>query len=199
MTGAYSSNRNFEENNVFVFSINTKNRFVTNKDIPFCENVFCRADTIREGNNFIIGNHFHTFIEFWNNMERYERKQIEKQFAFVEARNIEGVFLSDKEMSDPNMFWSHKNPGEYSKESMLSRTQYLPEIYFLLNRGADIGLIMDDERLGVCVKSYFNSPVRVSKLQDTYVFRGDGRHRIIAAQSLGCMIPVYVEEIIYKK
>ena len=198
ITGEYSSGRGFGGDKILASPISKKNKFVTEKDMLFCENVFYRADAIRKGNNFIIGNHFDTFMEFWNNMEIYEQKRIEQQLVFVEARNVEGVFLSDEEIADPNMFWSHKNLGEYSRESMFETTQYLPEIFVRLNNGENIDSIMDDERLGECAISYFSSPIRVSKLHDTYVFCRDGRHRVIAAQSLGCIIPAYVESIIEK-
>ena len=59
------------------------------------------------------------------------------------------------------------------------------------------GMSLDDLELDPdysgTVRSYYNDPVQVNRVGDFFEFAGEGRHRVIAAQSAGVKIPVVIK------
>ena len=55
-----------------------------------------------------------------------------------------------------------------------------------------------DPGLGACASQFFadDNMIRVYKYGRKYIFNGDGRHRVAAAQELGIRIPVKIIKIV---
>ena len=94
-------------------------------------------------------------------------------------------------MNDPN-FWNHHG---HSREGYLALAEKLPAVQAGLAQGRSLDELRQDPQLSDCVNAYY-SPSTMVKVYERpdggYEYEDDGRHRILAAQELGCDIPVQV-------
>lgn len=152
-------------------TLNTQVSAGTTPDlVAFDEDVYLAQDPLREDRYFVQGNHGDDYIEYWKNADNgYTRVNVESpQIQQVNAKDIEGVWLSDYEYNNPNAFWNKR----------YSRAEYMDFV-----SGGGIGSEVIEVEL---VDNKF------------YAFTGMGRHRIIAAQIQNIDISVVVKSIVTK-
>ena len=111
----------------------------------------------------------------------------------IAPSSIEGIHLGASEADDPSRFWSQHEKGG-TAESFASIAAHIPVVRDQLAAGRSLGDIENDALLGRCASIYFNPSniPRVIKSNGYYEFEGNGRHRILAARSLGFDIPVII-------
>ena len=149
------------------------------------------------GWTMLPGNHFDKYSDIDKNYDKHHRVDIPKEEQTVQTVNpsdIEGVYLGDSEVQNPDNFWGMHNG---SKEGWMDTASHIPEVRDRLNNGESLESLLEDDRLGSCTNAYFNpdnpKAIKVDEMPDGgYIFSGDGRHRIIAARSLGYDIPVKI-------
>lgn len=152
-------------------TLNTQVSSSTTPDlVAFDDDVYLAQDPLREDRYFVQGNHGDDYIEYWKNADGgYTRVNVESpQIQRVNAKDIEGVWLSDYEYNNPNAFWNKR----------YSRAEYMDFV-----SGGGIGNEVIEVEL---VDNKF------------YAFTGMGRHRIIAAQIQNIDISVVVKSIVTK-
>ena len=165
----------------------------------FCEGVQVAPDSMSEGRNWVVGNNYTAYKEYWENLEAYTEERCEtSEVSYIDARDIEGIHLHDNEVSNEEGFWSRHISGR-SKDTMFEITEHLPEVVSRLEQGESVESLREDKTLGPCVDTYCSEPIQVAKGDGFYVFLSDGRHRTIAAQSIKSKIPVKVVAIIRKR
>lgn len=139
--------------------------------ITFDDNIVLGQDKFSYQRYYSKGNHYDAFNEFWESGSGdYSYVCVDNpQVEFVNSRDIEGVFLSDTEVKNPNIFWNKR----------YSRKEYLD---YVSNGGINNTPV---------------EVTKVNDL--FYYFNEDGRHRIIAAQELNTNIPVIIKGLYIKK
>lgn len=111
----------------------------------------------------------------------------------ISPSSIEGIHLGASEANDPSRFWSqHEKSG--TAESFAKIAAHIPEVQNQLAAGRSLSDLENDDVLGRCANIYFNPSniPRVVKSNGYYEFESNGRHRILAARSLGLDIPVII-------
>ena len=144
------------------------------------------------------GNNFDKFSDIDRNYSNHPRTDLKKNgddyTATVNPADIEGVYLGDTEVENPDNFWGMHNG---SKDAWMDTASHIPEVQERLNAGDSLDSLLDDDRLGPCANAYFNpnnpQAIEVDAMPDGgYMFSGNGRHRVIAAREYGYDIPVRV-------
>jgi hypothetical protein len=142
---------------------------------------------------FSRGSHYEAYQSYWENLSDYSYERAETpQPAFIRARDIEGVYLSDTEVANPEGFWTRNGRYNYSRQAILERASHIQDVAANLNNGRSIEEISQNPALSGAYNSYFSDPIQVVRVGDFYVFQADGRHRTLAAQTLDAHIPVLV-------
>ena len=168
--------------------------------ISFC-NVFpLKKDPIKKGRNYVSGNNADAYMDYWVNMSDYTETSCEaKGITYIRAKDIEGIYLSDDEVSNPSRFWSLKKDNG-TLDSFGRIAEDIPRIKSLLDSGLGREeIILNYPELEDCYSLYFDGAPRVSSADGFYVFCANGRHRTLAAQFIDTIIPVKVTGIISKK
>lgn len=108
------------------------------------------------------------------------------------TRDIEGVYLSDRELGNPEGFWTRNGREGWSRENILRRASHIQDVRQNTESGMSLDELSQNPVLDDTIRSYYNNPVQVAQVGSYYVFQSDGRHRTLAAQSLDTYIPVLV-------
>lgn len=168
--------------------------------VTFCENVELVRDRVADGQYFSRGNHADSFLEYWENLDSFTfQAAAQPEVLYVKARDIEGVYLNDREVQNPEGFWTRNGLPGRSEESFRERASHVEAVKSRLDSGDSLEQLLEDPILGGAAGSYFDSPIRVTRCGDFYVFQGDGRHRTLAAQSVDGYLPVRVTGDYVKK
>lgn len=146
---------------------------------------------------FVHGKNHEAFINDWDGYSSddfyTEMFGENAQVETVDSSSIEGIRVSEHDISDTGIFWGqHKSGG--SKESFVEIASKIPEVKEALAKGKSLFELENDEELGTCTAIYFdpsNIP-QVIQCDGYYEFQSNGRHRIIAARELGYDIPVKI-------
>lgn len=163
-------------------------------------------DPIKEGQWYVKGNCYNSYLEYWNNLEAYTEDQCGYEnggvVESVDINSIEGIYLSSYESDNPKTFWSiHKTDG--TLDTFLEIASHIPEVQSRLDAGVSLEALMEDEVLGTCAGIYFNpessNAPRIVKGEGFYRFDSNGRHRIIAARILGYNFPIKIVGRIIRK
>lgn len=110
----------------------------------------------------------------------------------VDARQIFDILDSD---SDD--FWSGKKT---SQAEFIEMANCIPTVLELQESGNSLSEIKSRGGvLAACVIQYFETPIRVMKYDNAYIFCNDGRHRTVAAQLAGVSMPVSIVQEYFKK
>lgn len=159
----------------------------------FCTNVELTQDTLLDSRFFSSGNHAEEFRQYWENLGDYTFDKADKpELIYVKARDVEGVYLNDQEVRNPEGFWTRYGLDNCSKDSILEKARNIPVVRARLEAGESIEDLMENPELKGSVSSYFDKPLCVARCGEFYVFQSDGRHRTLAAQSIDGVIPVMV-------
>lgn len=150
-------------------------------------------DNLSSERFFSQGNHYEAFQDYWEHLSDYSFVRDENpRLMYVPARNIEGVYLSEREVANPQGFWTRNGRDDYSRANILQRASHVHDVAAALNNGHSPEEISQVPELAGCYDSYFESPVQVASVGDFLVFESDGRHRTLASQTLDAYIPVLV-------
>ncbi len=128
----------------------------------------------------------------FRNLDSLQRLQW-KQYETPVIENVNPETIFDMLGLDDDNFWNHHGN---TKEDYLEIASHLPEIQERLANGESLSDIGKDPVLDKTIRAYYDEDnmVKVSKYKDGYQSRGDGRHRVMAAEELGYDMPVKVIE-----
>lgn len=160
---------------------------------PFCPNISLVQDRLSAQRYFSQGNHFNQYRDFWENSDNYTYSPMDStEIVYVRARDIEGVYLSDREANNPDGFWTRNGRQGWLRSNILERASNIQTVRDSLNSGMTLEDLSQNAALDNTIRSYYNDPIRVASVGDFYVFQSDGRHRTLAGQALDAYIPVLV-------
>lgn len=151
---------------------------------------------LKNGSFVIKGDHHEQYMKDYYDSESLVREPVDREVVVetVAPSQIEGVDLSERDLDDPDGFWSM----HASSESFFQETAaHIPDVQAALDGGRTVEELKSDPVLGTCAATFFDPArmPRVEKWDGYYCFDGDGRHRIITARKLGCDIPVRITGI----
>ena len=109
----------------------------------------------------------------------------------ISPSQIEGIHLGQQEVENPDIFWKQHESGG-TAESFQEIAGHIPEVREQLEAGATLDDLEDNPALAECAGIYFRNKPEVTERNGYYEFNGNGRHRIMAARSLGIDIPVRI-------
>lgn len=145
---------------------------------------------------FIKGNNYDRFIRDWEGHDPQVHQLHRHNTPIIRSIDpslIEGIQVSDYDISDPAIFWSqHEKNG--TEATFRAIAQLIPEVQRELAAGRTLSDLTSDPRLGRCASIYFdpsNMPEVVER-DGYYEFQHNGRHRILAARAEGYEMPVKV-------
>lgn len=160
---------------------------------PFCPNISLVQDRLSAQRYFSQGSHFEQYRDLWENSNNYTYSPTDSsEIVYVRARDIEGVYLSDREVENPDGFWTRNGRNGWSRSNILERASNLQTVRESLESGVTLDDLAQNSDLGNTIRSYYNDPVRVASVGEFYVFQNDGRHRTLAGQAIDAYIPVLV-------
>ena len=160
----------------------------------FAPDVELEQDRLNDTRYFSKGDHFEEYRDFWENGSDYELVRSDSpEVTYVRAKDVEGVYLSDSEVQNPNGFWTRNGRDGWTQDNIMNKASRISEVRTKLDAGMTLDEIAADPALTDTVNSYFSSPIEVEKVGDFYTFVSDGRHRTIAAQSIDAEIPVIIK------
>ena len=160
----------------------------------FAPDVALEQDRLNDSRYFSKGDHFEEYRDFWENGSDYELVRSDSpEVTYVRAKDIEGVYLSDSEVQNPNGFWTRNGRDGWTQDNIMNKASRISEVRTKLDAGMTLDEIAADPAFIDTVNSYFSSPIEVEKVGDFYTFVSDGRHRTIAAQSIDAEIPVVIK------
>ena len=110
----------------------------------------------------------------------------------LEQGILKEVYLSDRELGNPEGFWTRNGREGWSRENILRRASHIQDVRQNTESGMSLDELSQNPVLDDTIRSYYNNPVQVAQVGSYYVFQSDGRHRTLAAQSLDTYIPVLV-------
>lgn len=149
-------------------------------------------DRLSDERYFSRGEHFEEYRSFWENGDFSYTQNENPEIVYVRARDIEGVYIWDRERDNPQGFWTRHGRQGWSRENIMRRASRIQDVRQNLEHGISIEEMSQNPDLDETIGSYFREPVQVASLGSFYVFQSDGRHRILAAQTLDAYIPVLV-------
>ena len=159
--------------------------------LPYLHNTPCtRSAGFRI---YTLGSHvYRRSSGYWENGNYTFSRNENPELVYVRARDIEGVYLSDRELGNPEGFWTRNGREGWSRENILRRASHIQDVRQNTESGMSLDELSQNPVLDDTIRSYYNNPVQVAQVGSYYVFQSDGRHRTLAAQSLDTYIPVLV-------
>ncbi len=117
----------------------------------------------------------------------------EANIVTISPSLVEGIQLSEHDISNPDDFWSQHMSGG-TEETFKDIASQIPNVQKELDSGKTLSEIMENPELSECASIYFNPKniPEVIKCGDYYEFQSNGRHRILAARDVGHDMPVKV-------
>lgn len=176
----------------------------TNKDIEkpmFCNRFPLKKDPIKPGRSLVAGNNLSAYIDYWVHMSSdYAEDECESTgIVYINAKDIEGVYLSDNELANSDKFWAYKKDGG-TLESFQKIAADIPRVKSLVDSGmSGVEIILKYPELEDCYSIYFDGSPCIGQADGFCVFGSNGRHRILAAQSIDGIIPVRITSKIRRK
>lgn len=158
----------------------------------FGSNLAFVQDRLSAERYFSRGNHYEEYRDYWENGNYTFSRNENPELVYVRARDIEGVYLSDRELGNPEGFWTRNGREGWSRENILRRASHIQDVRQNTESGMSLDELSQTPVLDDTIRSYYNNPVQVAQVGSYYVFQSDGRHRTLAAQSLDTYIPVLV-------
>ena len=166
----------------------------TPSEKQFAPDVDLEQDRLNDSRYFSKGDHFEEYRDCWETGSDYELVRSDSpEVTYVRAKDVEGVYLFDSEVQNPNGFWTRNGRDGWTQDNIMNKASRISEVRTKLDAGMTLDEIAADPALTDAVNSYFSSPIEVEKVGDFYTFVSDGRHRTIAAQSIDAEIPVVIK------
>ena len=167
----------------------------------FCNRFPLEKDPLRPDRSFVAGNNSSAYIDYWVHMSSdYDEDACESTgIVYVNAKDIEGIYLSDNELANGDMFWTYKKDGG-TLESFQRIAADIPKVKNLIDSGmTGTEILLNYPELEDCYSIYFQGSPCVGQADGFYVFGSGGRHRTLAAQSIDGIIPVRITSKISRK
>ena len=166
--------------------------------IPFGNNLIVCQDTLSNGRYFAEGNHHEAFMDYWLNHTQYDKRPSDiNELVYIKARDIQGIYLNESEVQDPDAFWrDFGNDHSKTQESFVAIAKQIPAVMTLLDSGKNVNDIrLEHPELAGCVAIYFDDAPVIDSTDGFYIFGSGGRHRSLAAQTINGVIPVRIRNI----
>ena len=141
---------------------------------------------------FSRGNHYEEYRDYWENGNYTFSRNENPELVYVRARDIEGVYLSDRELGNPEGFWTRNGREGWSRENILRRASHIQDVRQNTESGMSLDELSQNPVLDDTIRSYYNNPVQVAQVGSYYVFQSDGRHRHLQLNRLIHISPVLV-------
>jgi len=148
-----------------------------------------------DANGIIKGNNYSLYMQ--TRKKYFEERLLIEESNYTLTINpalIEGINnISDYDIDNPAQFWCQHESGG-TKESFVKIASQIPMVQSQIDLGVPLHEILNDPNLGKCASIYFNpeNMPHVTKGDGFFEFNSNGRHRILAARSVGYDIPVRV-------
>lgn len=119
----------------------------------FGSNLAFVQDRLSAERYFSRGNHYEEYRDYWENGNYTFSRNENPELVYVRARDIEGVYLSDRELGNPEGFWTRNGREGWSRENILRRASHIQDAFALGRQTLCItdGLLLlsDDMILGI--------------------------------------------------
>lgn len=92
----------------------------------FGSNLAFVQDRLSAERYFSRGNHYEEYRDYWENGNYTFSRNENPELVYVRARDIEGVYLSDRELGNPEGFWTRNGREGWSRENILRRASEYP-------------------------------------------------------------------------
>lgn len=89
----------------------------------FGSNLAFVQDRLSAERYFSRGNHYEEYRDYWENGNYTFSRNENPELVYVRARDIEGVYLSDRELGNPEGFWTH-GKSSFTASSVWSRWRH---------------------------------------------------------------------------
>lgn len=167
--------------------------------IPIDDNTFVVQDYFNSDRYFVADNHYSEYMDYWLNMGDYTEVPSESTiYKYINARDIEGIYLFDSDIANMKGFWGRRTGG--TRDTFVEIAEQIPIVKSLLEAGMGLDNIRtENPELVDCINIYFEKIAQVSKLGEFYIFSSNGRHREMAAQFIDGIIPVRITSSIRHK
>jgi hypothetical protein len=166
---------------------------------PIRTDIFAARDSLNSERYFVVGNHYSEYMDYWINHENYTETECERsEYIYINARDIEGIHLSEYDVSHMADFWENSMGG--TQDTFTDIAKRIPDVKLMLESGMDLDDIkISSPELEKCIEIYFKNIQQVGRAENFYVFLYDGRHREMAAKIIDGIIPVKVTRTIRHK
>lgn len=96
---------------------------------------------------FSRGNHYEEYRDYWENGGYTFSRSENPELVYVRARDIEGVFLSDRELENPEGFWTRNGREGRSRENSLRRASHIQDVRQNIESGASLDELSENSAL----------------------------------------------------
>lgn len=93
----------------------------------FGSNLAFVQDRLSAERYFSRGNHYEEYRDYWENGNYTFSRNENPELVYVRARDIEGVYLSDRELGNPEGFWTRNGREGWSRENILRRASHIQD------------------------------------------------------------------------
>lgn len=97
----------------------------------FGSNLAFVQDRLSAERYFSRGNHYEEYRDYWENGNYTFSRNENPELVYVRARDIEGVYLSDRELGNPEGFWTRNGREGWSRENILRRASHIQDVLSL--------------------------------------------------------------------
>lgn len=106
----------------------------------FGSNLAFVQDRLSAERYFSRGNHYEEYRDYWENGNYTFSRNENPELVYVRARDIEGVYLSDRELGNPEGFWTRNGREGWSRENILRRASHIQDV----RQNTESGMSLDE-------------------------------------------------------
>lgn len=128
----------------------------------FGSNLAFVQDRLSAERYFSRGNHYEEYRDYWENGNYTFSRNENPELVYVRARDIEGVYLSDRELGNPEGFWTRNGREGWSRENILRRASHIQDVRQNTESGMSLDELSQNPVLDDTIRSYYNNPVQVA-------------------------------------
>ena len=134
----------------------------------FGSNLAFVQDRLSAERYFSRGNHYEEYRDYWENGNYTFSRNENPELVYVRARDIEGVYLSDRELGNPEGFWTRNGREGWSRENILRRASHIQDVRQNTESGMSLDELSQNPVLDDTIRSYYNNPVQVAQVGSYY-------------------------------
>ena len=125
-------------------------------------------DNLSTERYFSRGNHYEEYLDYWENGNYIFSRNDNPELIYIKARDIEGVYLNDRELENPEGFWTRNGRAGWSRENILRRASHIQDVRQNIESGISLDELLQHPVLADTIYSYYNNPVRVAQIGSYY-------------------------------